>query len=607
MTSSSLFETYRYSDMVVNPSDAATRPIVTAPSPPSSAMATAARAMASWVSSRRGPRLGASSRPQAMTRARGIGVGEAVTIASVALTVYIADCVRHTQRMTYTVISIDGLVARYGDLVVLDHLTLDVGPGVLALLGPNGAGKTTLVDTVTTLRRPDAGRVRVHGHDVVADAPAVRGLLGVTGQQASVDVVLTGRENLVLTGRLLGLGRAGSRRRADELLERFDLTEPADRRVATWSGGMRRRLDLAASLVTTPRVLVLDEPTTGLDARSRGALWEEVRGIAAAGTTVLLTTQYLEEADVLADRVVVLDGGRVVADGTPDALRRAVGGEVVQVHDSAGAVTDVLLDRRVGSRRRAGAGPGGSRGAGHRPAPEHGRGVPPPHRRRHGGVVAPSRCRPPGRGGVGMSDVISAGTVFIGRSLRHSARDVESLVMSVTLPVMLMLLFTYVFGAPRRGPGLVCRVRRPGDRPALRRVRCRDDRSRRGQRPRWWDGRPAASDAGPCLDPARRPRRRQPGAQPRGHGHRAGGGCAARVPPDRRTAGWIGAIGVIAAWVLAVTAVFALIGLLSGSPKRRTATGSSCCSCPMSPVRSCPSTRCPPGCAGSPSTSRSRR
>jgi len=244
--------------------------------------------------------------------------------------------------MTYTVISIDGLVARYGDLVVLDHLTLDVGPGVLALLGPNGAGKTTLVDTVTTLRRPDAGRVRVLGHDVVEDTRTVRGLLGVTGQQASVDVVLTGRENLVLTGRLLGLGRAGARRRADELLERFDLTEPADRRVGTWSGGMRRRLDLAASLVTTPRVLVLDEPTTGLDARSRGVLWEEVRGIAAAGTTVLLTTQYLEEADVLADRIVVLDGGRVVADGTPGALRRAVGGEVVQVHDSAGAVTDVL-------------------------------------------------------------------------------------------------------------------------------------------------------------------------------------------------------------------------------------------------------------------------
>ena len=225
---------------------------------------------------------------------------------------------------------------------MLDRLTLDIGPGVLALLGPNGAGKTTLVDTVTTLRRPDSGRVRVLGHDVVEEAPAVRALLGVTGQQASVDVVLTGRENLVLTGRLLGLGRVGSRRRADELLERFDLMEPADRRVGTWSGGMRRRLDLAASLVTTPRVLVLDEPTTGLDARSRRALWEEVRAVAAAGTTVLLTTQYLEEADVLADRVVVLDGGRVVADGTPDALRRAVGGEVVQVHDAAGAVTEVV-------------------------------------------------------------------------------------------------------------------------------------------------------------------------------------------------------------------------------------------------------------------------
>src|SRR6187402_2613529 len=208
MTSSSLLETYRYSDMVVNPSDSATRAMVTAPSPPSSAMATAARAMASCVISRRGPRLGASSMPQAMTRARGIGVGAAVTGHSVARTVYITDCVRHTQRMTYTVISVDALVARYGDLVVLDHLTLDVGPGVLALLGPNGAGKTTLVDTVTTLRRPDAGRVRVLGHDVVEDTRSVRGLLGVTGQQASVDFVLTGRENLVLTGRLLGLGRA---------------------------------------------------------------------------------------------------------------------------------------------------------------------------------------------------------------------------------------------------------------------------------------------------------------------------------------------------------------------------------------------------------------
>ena len=154
--------------------------------------------------------------------------------------------------------------------------------------------------------------------------------------------MLTGRENLVLTGRLLGLGRAGARRRADELLERFDLTASAGRRVGTWSGGMRRRLDLAASLVTTPRVLVLDEPTTGLDARSRTVLWDEVRGIAAGGTAVLLTTQYLEEADVLADRVVVLDGGRVVADGSPDALRRRVGGEVVQVHGADGRVEQVL-------------------------------------------------------------------------------------------------------------------------------------------------------------------------------------------------------------------------------------------------------------------------
>jgi len=244
--------------------------------------------------------------------------------------------------MSYTVIAVERLVARYRDLLVLDHLTLDIGRGVLALLGPNGAGKTTLVDTVTTLRRPDAGRVRVLGHDVVRDAAQVRALLGVTGQQAGVDTVLTGRENLVLTGRLLGLGRAGARRRADELLERFELTGSAGRRVGTWSGGLRRRLDLAASLVTTPQVLVLDEPTAGLDARSQTTLWEEVRGIAAEGTAVVLTTQYLEEADVLADRVVVLDGGRVVADGSPDALRRTVGGEVVQVHGPDGSVQQVL-------------------------------------------------------------------------------------------------------------------------------------------------------------------------------------------------------------------------------------------------------------------------
>ncbi|HET9020904.1 MAG TPA: ATP-binding cassette domain-containing protein [Ornithinibacter sp.] len=244
--------------------------------------------------------------------------------------------------MTYTVIALDGLVVRYGRHVVLDHLSLDVGPGVLALLGPNGAGKTTLVDTVTTLRRPDAGTARVLGHDVVRHARTVRSMLGVTGQQASVDGVLTGRENLVLTGRLLGLGRSGSADRAEELLERFDLREAADRRVRTWSGGLRRRLDLAVSLVTTPRVLVLDEPTTGLDARSRAAVWDEVRGVAAAGTAVLLTTQYLEEADVLADRVVVLDAGRLVADGSPSALRSRVGGDVVQVHGADGEVVRSL-------------------------------------------------------------------------------------------------------------------------------------------------------------------------------------------------------------------------------------------------------------------------
>jgi ABC-2 type transport system ATP-binding protein len=240
--------------------------------------------------------------------------------------------------MTHTVIALEGLTKRYGAQVVLDRIDLQVGAGVLALLGPNGAGKTTLVNVLATLARPDAGSARVLGHDVVREAREVRRLIGVTGQYAAVDEILTGAENLVMVARLQGLRPAAARRRSRELLERFDLADAAGKRVATYSGGMRRRLDLAMSLVRSPRLVVLDEPTTGLDTRSRQTLWDEVRSLAAQGSSVLLTTQYLDEADALADRVVVVDHGRVVADGTPDALKTQVGGEVVQVHDADGRV-----------------------------------------------------------------------------------------------------------------------------------------------------------------------------------------------------------------------------------------------------------------------------
>ena len=245
--------------------------------------------------------------------------------------------------MTHTVIELDGLTKRYGDRVVLDRVDLRVGTGILALLGPNGAGKTTLVDVLSTLVRPDGGTARVLGHDVVTAPRAVREVIGVTGQDAAVDEMLTGTENLVMVGRLLGLGRSGARGRATELLDRFGLGDAAGRRVSTWSGGMRRRLDLAMTLVRPTPVVFLDEPTTGLDARSRQTLWDEVRALAAAGSTVLLTTQFLDEADALADRVVVLDGGAVVADGTPHELKSQAGGEVVQVHGPDGRVERALV------------------------------------------------------------------------------------------------------------------------------------------------------------------------------------------------------------------------------------------------------------------------
>jgi ABC-2 type transport system ATP-binding protein len=232
----------------------------------------------------------------------------------------------------------DGLRKRYGSTWALDGFNLTVPAGTVhGLLGPNGAGKTTVVRILSTLVRFDGGRAQVVGLDVVRQAEQVRGRIGLTGQYAAVDEILSGRQNLTLFGRLYHLSPRTARRRADELLEQFGLTDAASKSAGEYSGGMRRRLDLAASLIMTPQVLFLDEPTTGLDPRSRNWLWEAVRTLVRDGTTVLLTTQYLEEADQLADRISVIDAGRVVAEGTSDELKSKIGGDRIEVvvHDAA--------------------------------------------------------------------------------------------------------------------------------------------------------------------------------------------------------------------------------------------------------------------------------
>jgi ABC-2 type transport system ATP-binding protein len=254
--------------------------------------------------------------------------------------------------MTTSAIAASGLRKAFGDKTVLDGIDLDVPAGtVFSLLGPNGAGKTTTVNVLTTLMKADAGTVRVAGHDVATETKAVRAAIGVTGQFAAVDELLTGQENLQLMADLKHLGSAEARRLVTELLERFDLAESAQKLAGTYSGGMRRKLDLAMTLVGNPQIIFLDEPTTGLDPRSRRTMWGIIRELVASGVTIFLTTQYLDEADQLAGRIAVLDEGRLVAQGTPDELKRQVPGSHVRLRFTGVAELDKAARILAGSTR----------------------------------------------------------------------------------------------------------------------------------------------------------------------------------------------------------------------------------------------------------------
>ncbi len=250
-------------------------------------------------------------------------------------------------------ITVTGLRKSFGDHLVLDGVDLDVREGtVFALLGPNGAGKTTMVQVLTTLISADAGVLRVAGHDLAEEPDAVRAAIGVTGQFTAVDNILSGEENLILMADLHRLGRAEGRRRAAELLERFDLVDAAQRPVSTYSGGMKRRLDLAMTLVGEPRVIFLDEPTTGLDPRSRHVMWQIIRGLVASGVTIFLTTQYLDEADELAGRIAVLDHGRLIAEGTAEELKRLVPGGHIRLRFGDPRDLDLAADALAEADRR---------------------------------------------------------------------------------------------------------------------------------------------------------------------------------------------------------------------------------------------------------------
>jgi ABC transporter DrrB family efflux protein len=390
------------------------------------------------------------------------------------------------------------VVERFGGTVALDGAGLEVPGGmVFGLLGPNGAGKTTLVRILATLLAPDAGRAEVFGHDVVGEPAVVRELIGLTGQFAAVDELLTARENLEMFGRLFKLSRAEARRRAGELLERFGLAPAGDRPARTYSGGMRRRLDIASSLLTRPRVLFLDEPTTGLDPRSRSEIWAIVRELQREGTTLLLTTQYLEEADQLADRIAVIDGGKVIAEGTGNELKDRVGGQILEVELSSAGQRDralavlagvgcgdpqpderpdrltlpaprdglQLVEEAAAGLRRAQIGVSdiGLRrptlddvflqltGA---PPGEDGAAPGPPARRRpRTQQPAPDGSAP--RRAVlrlrrptlqAVRSAVTDTAVITGRNLRHFIRQPDLLVFSTIQPVLFVLLFVYVFG-----------------------------------------------------------------------------------------------------------------------------------------------------------------
>ena len=395
-------------------------------------------------------------------------------------------------------VRVEGVVKRFGASVALDGAGLEVPAGmVFGLLGPNGAGKTTLVRILATLLAPDAGRAEVFGHDVVGEAAAVRELIGLTGQFAAVDELLTGRENLEMFGRLFNLSREQARRRAGELLERFELAAAADRPARTYSGGMRRRLDIASSLLTRPQVLFLDEPTTGLDPRSRNEIWAIVRELQREGTTLLLTTQYLEEADQLADRIAVIDRGKVIAEGTGNELKDRVGGQILEVELSSAGQRDraqallagvgcgdpqpderpdrltlpaprdglALVEEAAAGLRRAQIGVSdiGLR----RPTlddvflqltgapPSEDGGAPGPPARRRPPAQQPARDLSASRRAVlrlrrptprAARSAVTDTAVITGRNLRHFIRQPDLLVFSTIQPVLFVLLFVYVFG-----------------------------------------------------------------------------------------------------------------------------------------------------------------
>jgi ABC transporter DrrB family efflux protein len=389
-------------------------------------------------------------------------------------------------------IRVENVVKRFGSTTALAGVDLEVPEGkVFGLLGPNGAGKTTLVRILATLLEPDAGRAELFGHDVAAEASKARELLALTGQFAAVDELLTGRENLEMFGRLFRLSREDARRRAAELLERFELVDAADRAAKTYSGGMRRRLDLASSLLTEPRVLFLDEPTTGLDPRSRNEIWEIVRDLRRDGTTILLTTQYLEEADQLADGIAVIDHGRVIAQGTGSELKDRVGGQILEVEltdvlqrDAAEAAlirvgcgtpekderpnrltlpaprdSLVLVEEAAAELRRDGIGVSelGLRRptlddvflqlTGEAPSEDGTQQIPdealdaerPPERMRRA-----RRPHAPSPGDVATS--IHDSLIVTVRNLRHFWRQPDLLIFSTIQPVMFVVLFVYVFG-----------------------------------------------------------------------------------------------------------------------------------------------------------------